>query len=467
MSRRWLALAAAVAIAVAAAAPQLAQDLSDARSTAKIHFTRTLDSSTDPGAGQQGQLAMVLRPEKGAIYDGSMTFAASMPVWVEVFHEIGEGDARGQPTWTVDGKSNYGLTRTYGGPSGQVEFTGAAVALHSSSTFTATASVDAWIRDGQVRIEGYSFDVDLSPPPLRLYDESVEVSVPLRGALYEGEPAAYIITDSGDEDLAAEISGILDWPVRHAPPLEGAGGAALYMFTNGVDGDGMYGFQEEVLSSSPAGDGYTPLAEAVKVSWKPGQQASVLSSEEEVLEAERGGRIEADRGGEVLNAPQITWPGGGMAVLDEDGSGGAQVTEIGEESVTFLAHRGWGHDGRSAYHIVAAAWPEGPAGLMGVPASPALADVGSEAAPAMYQFRNGLEGPGTLGFQPDVSAPEPDGYSPLRGVSIVEWNDGDARLLQTVRDIDAAREAESVSVTVARPLGGDHVLDAPAVDPFR
>ena len=468
MSRRSWALALAVAVVAGVAAPQLAQDLSDANSTVKMHFTRTLDSAPDPGAGHVGHLVMVLLPEKGAIYDGSMTFTASEPVWVQVLHEIGPDDARGQPTWTVDGKNTYGLTRTYGGPSGQVEFTGAAVALHSSSTFTATTSVDAWIRDGTVRIEGYTFDVDLSPPPLQLYGERVQVTVPTRGALYEGESATYIVTDSGDEDLATEISEVLDWPVRYAPPLAEAGGAAMYMFTNGVNGEGLYGFQEEVLSVSPAADGYTQLAEAVKVSWKPGQQASILESEDDVLEAERTGRLEVDRTGAILNAPQITWPDGSMKVLEESGAGGAQVAEIGENTVTFLAHRGWGHDGRASYYIVAGAWPDGPAELMGVPAAPALAELEPGAASSTYQFRNGLGGPGTLGFQPDVDASEPDQYSPLRGISIVEWYDeDDAKLLQTARDVDSAKEDESVSVRLARAQGENHVINAPAVDPFR
>ena len=454
MSRRSWALVLAAAAALAGA-PQAGQDLSDAESNSKVHFTVTLDSAPDPGVGEGGQLAMVLRPEKGAIFDGSVTFSASMPVWVEVFHEIGAGDARGQPTWTADGKNYYALTRTYGGPAGQAEFTGAAVALHSSSTFSATASVDAWLRDGQFDPEGYSFDVDTEPPPLRLYDSEVEVSIPLRAAVYEEEAASYVITDAGDEEFAGEPPGA-DWPVSYAPPLAEAGGKALYAFTNGIEGEGMYGFQPEVLSTSPAEPDYTQLAELAKVSWKPGQQAATLLSEEDVLEAEDGGRLEVERTGVVLNAPQVEWPGGSME--------GEQVTEIGEKEAVFVAHRAWGSDGGAIYYILAGAVPAGPAGLMGVPESPGL---DYEGAAGMYQFRNGLAGPGTLGFQPDVldSAPGQEGYSPVRSVSLVEWN-GEAALLQTVRDIESARSAEQVSVSPARPLGEDHVVNAPVVDPF-
>ena len=453
MSRRRWALVLAAA-AAAAGAPQMMQDLSEAESNSKVHFTVTLDSAPDPGAGETGQLAMVLRPEKGAVFDGSLTFAASLPVWVEVLHEIEPGEARGQPIWTVDGKSFYALTRMYGGPSGQAEFTGAAVALHSSSTFTATASVDAWLRDGQFDAEKYSFDIDLDPPALRLYEERVQVSVPLRAAIYEEEEASYIITDSGDEEFAKEAPGA-DWPVLHAPPLAEAGGAALYAFTDGIDGDGMYGFQPDVLTTSPGEPGYTQLAELAKVSWKPGQRASTLLSEKEVLEAEDGGRVEVERTGVVLNAPQITWPGGSME--------GEQVSEIGEEAAVFVAHRAWGSDGRAVYYILTGAVPARPAELMGVPHSPGL---DYESSAGLYQFRDGLAGPGTLGFQPDVldSVPGDEGYSPVRSVSVAEWN-GEAVLLQTVRNIESAEAGGQVSVTKARALGEDHVINAPIVDP--
>ena len=455
MNRFGWALALAAAAAVAGA-PQAAQDLSEAEPVSKINFTITLDSIPDPGSGEQGQIAMVLRPEPGALFDGSMTFAASAPVWVEVLHEVGADDARGQPTWTADGKNVYALTRTYGGPAGQAEFTGAAVALQSSSTFTATASIDAWVREGQLDLEGYSFDVDLDPPPLELYEQTAEVTVPLRAAVYEGELASYVITDASDPELAREISEMQGWPVQEAPALGGAEGAELYLFTDGVDGEGMYGFQEDVLSTSPEDEKYTQLAKVHKASWKPGQQAVTLLSEEEVLEAEEGGRIELESTGVVVNAPQVEWPGGSME--------GEQVSEIGEDGAVFAAHRAWGPDGRALYYILVGAAPEGPAEVMGVPPSPGLDGSG---AAGMYQFRNGLAGPGALGFQPDVldSAPGGEGYSPVRAVSIAEWN-GDALILQTVRDIDSAKSAELVSAVPARPAGEDHLLNAPVVDPF-
>ena len=61
----------------------------DAGSRKKIHFTQTLTSSQDPGQGHENhQLAFVLSPNKGTLYDGSMTFTSSEPVQIVVLHEI-------------------------------------------------------------------------------------------------------------------------------------------------------------------------------------------------------------------------------------------------------------------------------------------------------------------------------------------------------------------------------------------
>ena len=48
--------------------------------------------------------------------------------------------------------------------------------------------------------------------------------------------------------------------------------------------------------------------------------------------------------------------------------GGGQITEINSEemTVTFVAHRGWGPDGKTIYYIVTDATSTGPAEMMGV-----------------------------------------------------------------------------------------------------
>ena len=79
----------------------------DAGSRKKIHFTETIVSSQDPGQGHENhQLALILSPNEGTIYDGSMTFTSSEPVQIVVLHEISSQESKGQPTWTVRWK-NY------------------------------------------------------------------------------------------------------------------------------------------------------------------------------------------------------------------------------------------------------------------------------------------------------------------------------------------------------------------------
>ena len=72
--------------------PIMSEQFADARNTKKIHFTQTITSSQDPGKGHEShQLALVLTPNVGTLYDGSLTYTASKPVQIVVLHEIDSG----------------------------------------------------------------------------------------------------------------------------------------------------------------------------------------------------------------------------------------------------------------------------------------------------------------------------------------------------------------------------------------
>lgn len=116
----------------------------------KIQFTQTLTSSQDLGQGHENeQMAIILSPNNGTLYHGSLTYTASEPVQIAILHQIDKADAKGQPTWTVDGNTIFAETIVDPGTNaGSYDFTGAAIGLHStnSTTFSATISVDGWIR---------------------------------------------------------------------------------------------------------------------------------------------------------------------------------------------------------------------------------------------------------------------------------------------------------------------------------
>lgn len=473
------AVAVVVAIAVTAAVLAASDQPADAGSIKKVHFTQTMTSVPSPAVGHGGtQMALILPPNNETIYDGSMTFAASGEVQALILHEIESKDDRGQPVWTVDNRTFYGASIFPIGSAGSLEFTGAALGLYSETPdeFAATVTVDGWIRGqpAEVVVEIMTGEAERVMPLARAHVPAV---LPMHSGIHEGGELLYIITDSSDAEYAEQISGVQGWNVTHAPPLAELPAERLgdiYMFRNGVAGDGLYGFQGEVFGDVPGGDGYSSLVAVTEVEWKRGQRAVLLESEAAILEAKEGERIMFDRQDVIINAPQIVWPEGQMLVredpeiTDEMAYDGGQITAIDRErmTATFVAHRSWGPDGSTAYHIVTGASPRGPAGTMGVAA---LDLEGPESSGRMFQFSNGIQGTGPLGFQPAVlSVSAGDRYSPLWKVYLAEWHDPDvAPVLETQPDIDAFADSEQLTVVAAKPTNSVYIVNGPLVDPFQ
>ncbi len=465
----------------------VSDQFADANSRKKIHFTQTLTSSQDPGQGHENhQISFILSPSEGTIYDGSLTFTASQRVQIVVLHEINENDVKGQPTWTIDGEKIYGFSLIdKGNQSDSFEFTGAALALHTDNPqeFTATVSIDGWIRGQPTEIILQQMEIEKKEPSFGLSKTNVPVQIPMHKGIFNSNSTFYIITDSSDKDLAEKITKKQGWKVELAPPLSNAPESALqkiFVFTNGVAGDGIYGYQSNVFSSTPAQEKeYSPLSSVIEVSWKKGQNKIIFESAEEILKAEEGKRIDLKETGIVINTPQIIWPQGQMVIRDDqpitDDSPyiGGQITEINQEdmTVTFIAHRGWGPDGRTIYYIVTDATPSGPAEMMGVPYAPVSSElITNSAAVDLFQFQNGIKGSGPMGFQPGIASAAlgDDTYSPIWRIYNVEWNNSqNAKILETRFDIDSASEEDLLTVSIARPMNSDHLVNCPFIDPFQ
>jgi len=320
-------------------------------------------------------------------------------------------------------------------------------------------------------------------PKLKLFRANVPAKIPIHTGFYNSSELFYIVTDSNGEKHVDLISEKQNWKVELAPALSNAPEDVLdnvYMFTNGIAGLGIHGFQNEVFSSTPTQtEDYSALRSVSNIEWKIGQNSEILDSEEKILEAEEDGRIEIEKTEAILNMPQIKWPEGQMpinenATLADDMSfSEAQIIELNEKNmtVTFIAHRGWGPDGSTIYYIVTDATPTGPAEMMGVVDAPTSANLIATAAAAdLFQFKNGIIGSGPLGFQPSIAATAPgdDNYSPMWRIHVVEWNDpAQAAVLETREDIDAAQSEELVTVRLARPLNSDHIVNSPFIDPFQ
>ena len=465
----------------------ITDQFADAGSRKKFHFTQTITSSQDPGQGHQNhQLALILSPNDGTIYDGSMTFTSSEPVQIVVLHEINSQDAKGQPTWTVDGKTIYGLSLIdLKEKSGSFEFTGSALALHSPSSkeFTTTVSVDGWIRGQPTEIIMQKIDLEKEEPSSLLSRTNVPATIPMHKGIYEGNQILYIITDGSDEDYAKTLSEKQGWNVELSAVISDVPEEALqklFIFKNGIKGTGIYGFQNEVFSSTPSQESqYSALNSVIEVTWKNGQKEIEFTSSTDIIAAEESGRIEFNETGIILNTPQIVWPDGQMQVredseiTDQMSYGGGQIVEINEDeqTVTFVAHRGWGPDGRTIYYIVTDATPAGPAETMGVVSSPSSANlIINSGAIDLFQFKNGIKGTGPLGFQPGIAAAAlgDENYSPMWRIYLVEWNDDEsAKILETKSDIDSFRADDSLTVSIARPMNSDHIVNCPFIDPFQ
>jgi len=465
---------------------QLSDQDAIAKSKKKFDFTQTFTSSQDPGKDHQNhQLALILSPNEGTLYDGSLTYTADKPVEIVVLHEINKNDVLGQPTWTVDEKKVYGLSLIDQKTSaGSLEFTGAALALHTSNgeKFSATVSVDGWIRGQPTELKIQTIEIESEEPTLHLSRANVATSIPMHLGFFNGESVYYIITDSNDSKQAESITEKQNWKVELAPPLSDAPDSALdqvYIFTNGVNGDGINGFQNEIFTSTPDEvTEYSALRLVTNVSWKPGQKAEVLDSVELIEEAKEAQRIQLEKTKVVLNMPQIIWPQGQMPVsndnsVDNMSYGKEQILKIDKEAmkVTFVAHRGWGPDGRTIYYIVTDATPSGPAQLMGVSDSPKLASmIAHSSAVDLFQFKDGIKGSGPLGFQPGIAAAGlgDSNYSPMWRIHIVSWNDPqEASILQSISDIDAFKSEGLIDVSLARPMNSDHIVNSPFIDPFQ
>jgi len=317
---------------------------------------------------------------------------------------------------------------------------------------------------------------------LRLSRANVPATIPMHQGYYNGEDVYYIITDSSDPTHADIITKNQGWQVELAPLLKNAPEEALsktYMFTNGVEGDGVHGYQGEVFTSTPEQtDVYSALTSHVHVTWNEGVTSRVLDSDAMIMEAAENKEITLTEVEVVLNMPQIVWPGGQMMVkettlTDTTPYGGGQVLDIDTEemNVTFIAHRGWGPDGRTIYYIVTDATPSGPAGMMGVVSAPTSANlIANSAAVDLYQFKNGMTGTGPLGFQPGIAAGAPGdaNYSPMWRIFMIGWdNPENAQLLETIDDVNAYKKAGLIDIGIARPMDSDHIVNCPFIDPFQ
>ena len=135
---------------------------------------------------------------------------------------------------------------------------------------------------------------------------------PIKGYM-EGKEIRFIHTEASDAKIAELLTDMMGSPVLAVPSLAQAPNATLsnvYVFTNGIRGEGPLGFQPDVFDNPPGTAGYSPLRALNLVTWKKEESARELKSAAEVKRAVNRAEVTGERPGVIINMPMLTWPGG-------------------------------------------------------------------------------------------------------------------------------------------------------------
>ena len=313
---------------------------------------------------------------------------------------------------------------------------------------------------------------------LKLSQSNIPIDIPMMKGYQNGREIFFIATDASDNQTAAAITNQTGFKVNVSPVLSKTPEPVLnqaYGFTNGIPGAGPFGFQLPVVAAKPGDQGFSPLWKLNLVEWNQNATPKELKSAQEIMNAQQNGSLTIKKTDVVVNHPVIKSDGSSLkikedkSVNDDTPYVGGQVLDIDTTNmvVTMVAHRGWGSDGRTVYYIVTDATPKMPADMMGVTYIPAEEKLASTpVAVDLFQFMNGINGSGPMGFQAGIGAANSDdaNYSPIWRISFIEWKDpSQARVLETVNDITAMAQAGMISITPA--MNGTHVVNCPFFEP--
>jgi hypothetical protein len=140
-----------------------------------------------------------------------------------------------------------------------------------------------------------------------------KAELPAGKAYAEGTEIYFIHTEASDAGVAEKLTNMMGSPVMFVPSLANAPDEALgnvYVFTNGIEGMGPFGFQSDVFDSPPGTDGYSPLRRLNAVTWRDETKARELTSAADVLAAQAAGELTIEQPGVVINMPFVVWNGG-------------------------------------------------------------------------------------------------------------------------------------------------------------
>ncbi len=312
---------------------------------------------------------------------------------------------------------------------------------------------------------------------LKLANTNVPIDILLHKGYENGNEIYFVATDVSDKNTASLLTNKTGFEVNYAHILSQTPESALgkvFVFANGISGNGSLGFQNEVMNAKPGDKNYSPLFQVNLVKWNDNANVSEIKSVKQLNQSLQNNELTVNKTDIVVNHPAIKWSNGSLMIrednkniTDETPYMGGQVLDIDTEKmvVTMVAHRGWGPDGSTIYYIVTDAAPKMPADMMGVPFVESDSQLVGRGAVDLFQFTNGINGSGPMGFQAGIGAANPtdDNYSPMWFIQFIEWKDpSQARVLQTLSDIATMQSSGAIEIKPA--MDGKHVVNCPFFD---
>jgi hypothetical protein len=163
-------------------------------------------------------------------------------------------------------------------------------------------------QDGSLKVRENKTLTDESPygggQVLDIDTKKMQVTfVAHRGFAPDGSTIYYIATDASVKKAADELGVV--FVNRTAPTLKSGSSSDLYVFTNGIKGNGPMGYQASIASTNAGDEGYSPLWRIQTVTWENPAQAQFLTSLDEITEYAKQGHLKTEVAGVVVNCPFV------------------------------------------------------------------------------------------------------------------------------------------------------------------
>jgi hypothetical protein len=159
---------------------------------------------------------------------------------------------------------------------------------------------------------------------------NASINIPLAKGYEDGKEIFFIATDTSDELVAQQETEFLGFSVNFSPLLSQIPEAYLsqaYVFTNGIAGEGPFGFQIPVLSAKPSDSNYSPLLHVNTATWRDNSSAKILKSVQDIMDAEKNSDLTINKTGIVVNHPVMNEMMLNSSIINELSSLNATIPE--------------------------------------------------------------------------------------------------------------------------------------------